>query len=202
MNLSRGDITRNLAQYAAVTSYDGSYRHLLQITGGAVDLQIEAHRVAVIDWLRAWGCRHLRRTDTHRTAESLRRWWEQWGERLPGEHATLTELHDAQLLAAGQAYDVLRAAPATGRSLKGGEIDVAFGDTAAAKVMFAARPQVFIPWDDPIRLAFGWWGGGASYVQLLRRASSTLEGLASRLAVSVADLPQALGRPNLHRQSS
>lgn len=193
-NISRGDITRYLAQYAAVTGYDGSYRRLLQITSGAVDLQAEAHRVAVIGWLRAWGCRHLRRTDTHRTAETLRIWWEQWGERLPDGHAMLTELRDAQLLAAEQAYDALRAAPAAGRTLKGREIDVAFGDTAAAKVMFAARPQVFMPWDEPIRLAFGWWGGGASYVQLLRHASSTLEDLASRLAVSVADLPQALGR--------
>src|SRR5271170_2753453 len=90
-NISRSDITRYLAQYAAVTGYDGSLRRMLQITGGAVDLETEAHRVAVIDWLRAWGCRHLRRTDTHRTAETLRTWWEQWSERLPGEHTTLTK---------------------------------------------------------------------------------------------------------------
>jgi hypothetical protein len=120
---------------------------------------------------------------------------EQWSEHLPSEHTTLTELRDAQLLVVEQAYDALRAAPAAGRSLKGREIDVVFGDTAAAKVMFAARPQVFMPWDDPIRLAFGWWGGGAAYVQLLRLASSALEGLASRLAESVADVPEALGRP-------
>jgi hypothetical protein len=125
----------------------------------------------------------------------LRLWWEQWGERLPGEHAILTELRDAQLLVVEQAYDALRTAPAAGRSLKGREIDVLFGDTAAAKTMFAARPQVFMPWDDPIRLAFRWWGGGAAYVQLLRLASSALEGMASRFTASVTDMPEALGRP-------
>ncbi|MGH3224353.1 MAG: hypothetical protein ACRDPY_37665 [Streptosporangiaceae bacterium] len=72
---------------------------------------------------------------------------------------------------------------------------VVFGDTAAAKVMFATRPQVFLPWDDPIRLAFGWQGGGAAYVKLLRLSASALNGLARRLGVPVGGLPMILGRP-------
>lgn len=193
--MSRDDIARYLASYAAVTGYDGSFRRLLTATGGVMDLQSEDHRIEVITWLRAWGCRHLRRTDTHRTAEALRIWWEEWGERLPSEQASLAGLREPDLLVIEQSYDALRAAPAAGRSRKDGEIDVLIGDTAAAKVMFATRPQVFMPWDEPIRLAFGWWGGGAAYVQLLQLAASALEGLASRVAVSVDDLPEILGRP-------
>lgn len=195
MNMSRDDIARYLADYGAVTGTDSSLPRLLRTTEGCVDLRIEAHRVAVIDWLRAWGCRHLRRTDTARTAEALRNWWETWAARLPREHVTLTKLSEDGLILAGQAYDALRAAPAAGRNLKGREVDVAFGDTAAAKAMFAIRPEVFLPWDEPIRLGFEWQGGGDAYVKLLRLSAAALNGLARRLEVPVNELPEILGRP-------
>jgi hypothetical protein len=44
-------------------------------------------------------------------------------------------------------------------------------------------------------MAFGWRGGGAAYVELLRLSASALAGLARRLAASVNDLPQILHRP-------
>ncbi|MEO6998831.1 MAG: hypothetical protein ABI112_12175 [Terracoccus sp.] len=107
----------------------------------------------------------------------------------------MTGLTESELLVAEQAYDALRTAPAAGRSRKDREIDVAFGDTAAAKAMFATRPQVFLPCDEPIRLAFGWQGGGAAYRDLLRLSASALDGLARRLEVPVGELPSVLGRP-------
>jgi len=66
-----------------------------------------------------------------------------------------------------------------GRRLRAGtsravKIDIIFGDEAAAKVMFVARSLVFLPWDDPIRLAFGWSGGGTVYVELLRLSAAYL----------------------------
>jgi hypothetical protein len=72
---------------------------------------------------------------------------------------------------------------------------VAFGDTAAAKLLFALRPQVFPPWDESIRLAFGRPGGADAYARLLRLSAAALDGLAARLAVGVSDLPESLGRP-------
>jgi hypothetical protein len=195
VNLSRGELVRYLAEFGALVGVEASSQRLAAATGGQVDLRVEAHRVALITWLRAWGCRHLRRADTPRTAEALRTWWEAWGDKLPGERATLTGLGEADLLVAGQAYDALRATPAAARSVKGREIGVAFGDTAAAKGMFALRPRVFLPWDEPIRLAFGRAGGGDAYVRLLRLSAAALEGLAQRLGVSVTDLPATLGRP-------
>jgi hypothetical protein len=79
--------------------------------------------------------------------------------------------------------------------VNGRDVAVAFGDTAAAKAMFAIRPRAFLPWDAGIRLAFGWRGGGDAYVRLLRLSAAALDGLARRLAVSVGDLPGLLGRP-------
>lgn len=195
VDLSREEIAGYLAKFGAVAGSDSSSRTLAAATGGHMDLAVEAHRVAAITWLRAWGCRHLRRADTPRTSEALRTWWQDWGAQLPGDQQTLTGLAEAQLLLAGRAYGALRATPAASRSVKGRDVDVAFGDTATAKLLFALRPQVFPPWDEPIRLAFGRPGGGDAYVRLLRLSAAALDGLAGRLAVPVGDLPEVLGRP-------
>jgi hypothetical protein len=194
VNMSPADIARNLADFGPVGP-DGATRRLQAATGGQVDLNDATHRLAAITWLRAWGCRHLRRADTPRTDEALRTWWTTWNGYLPGGQATLTSLVEADLVSAGQAYDALRAAPAARRSVKGTDVDVAFGDTATAKLLFAIRPQVFPPWDEAIRLAFGKPGGSAAYVRLLRLSATALDGLAGRLAVPVSELPEILGRP-------
>jgi hypothetical protein len=194
-NLSREEIAGYLADFGVVTGPDSSSRKLAEATGGQVDLAIPAHRAAAITWLRAWGCRHLRRADTPRTSEALRAWWAAWGARLPGGQQTLTGLSGAEMITAGQAYAALRARPAARRSVQGRDVDVAFGDTATAKLLFAIRPQVFPPWDEAIRLAFGRPGGGDAYVRLLRLSAAALDGLARRLAVPVGGLPEVLGRP-------
>jgi hypothetical protein len=195
LHMSPDDIARHLAAFGAAAGPDSATRRLMGTTGGRVDLRAAAHRVAAIEWLRAWGCRHLRRSDTTRTSEALRVWWASWGSRLPGEQATLTGLGEDDLVSAGRAYEALRVTPAASRSVQGRDVDVAFGDTATAKLLFAIRPQVFPPWDEPIRLAFGKPGGGAAYVRLLRLSATALNGLAGRLAAPVSDLPALLGRP-------
>jgi hypothetical protein len=193
-NLSPEDIARSLADFGPAGP-DGATRRLRAATGGEVDLDDPAHRLAAITWLRAWGCRHLRRADTPLTDEALRTWWTTWNGSLPGDQATLTGLAEADLVSAGRAYDALRAAPAARRSVQGSDLDVAFGDTATAKLLFAIRPLVFPPWDETIRLAFGKPGGSAAYVRLLRLSAAALEGLAARLAAGVSELPEILGRP-------
>ncbi len=194
VTMSRDEIARHLAAFGAPTA-DAATRRLVSATGGRVNLDLAAHRAAAITWLRSWGCRHLRRADTARTDEAMRAWWATWGRHLPGEHASLTGLTEGDLAAAGQAYEALRAAPAASRSVQGREVDVAFGDTAAGKLLFAVRPLVFPPWDELIRLAFGRPGGSAAYVRLLRLSAAALEGLAGRLSVPVGDLPALLDRP-------
>jgi len=193
-NMSPEDIIRNLADFGPVGP-DGATRRLRAATGGQVDLTDPAHRLAAITWLRAWGCRHLRRADTPLTDEALRTWWTTWNGSLPGDLATLTSLGEADRVSAGLAYDALRASPAARRSVQGSDLDVAFGDTATAKLLFAIRPHVFPPWDEMIRLAFGKPGGSAAYVRMLRLSAAALDGLASRLAAGVSELPEILGRP-------
>ena len=132
-SLSREDIARYLAHFGTGTGVDSATQRLRSVTGGHLDLRDDGHRVALINWLRAWGCRHLRRADTGRTSEALRGWWAEWGSRLPRDQDTLTGLGEDALMVAGLAYDDLRARPAARRSVKGTDLDVAFGDTAAGK---------------------------------------------------------------------
>lgn len=194
-NMSPEDIASNLADFGPAAP-DGATRRLRAATGGQVDLNDGTHRLAAITWLRAWGCRHLRRADTPLTDQALRTWWTTWNGSLPADQATLAGLAEADLDAAGRAYDALRAAPAARRSVNGSDLDVAFGDTATAKLLFLVRPQVFPPWDEMIRLAFGKPGGSAAYLRMLRLSAAALEGLAARLAVPVGELPEILGRPD------
>jgi hypothetical protein len=194
MSAGRDAIAQELADYGALTGYDASFHRLRCAAGDRLDLRVEAHRLAVVDWLRAWSCPHLRRADSGRTSQALREWWHAWGERLPGGHVSLLELSESALSQAGAAYDALRVAPAARRSAGGGEIDVAFGAAATAKVLFALRPEAFLPWDGLTRAAFGWAGGGSAYLKLLRLSAGTLEGLGRRFAVGVGELPAFLGR--------
>lgn len=190
------EISRYLAGYAAVTGYDSSLNRLHgAISGEVPDLDVTADRVAVIEWLRGWGCRHLRKTDTTRTSDVLGCWWQKWNTALPAPSVLITDLSETDLTTSARAYESLRSAPAAGRSLGSGEVDVLFGDTAAAKTMFVVKPQAFLPWDEPIRVAFGWTGGGAAYADYLRRSSHTLVSLGSRLNVPVAQLPTLFSRP-------
>jgi hypothetical protein len=195
-NLSRDEVAGYLAEFGGGGRVDKATSRLQEVTGGHIDLHVEEHRLALIGWLRSWGVRHLRRADTAQTAEVLRVWWDSWATRLPGEKVTLNALSEATLTDAGMAYDALRSAPAAARTVQGRDIVVTFGDTATAKAMFAIQPQAFVPWDEPIRSAFGPPGGSVTYVKLLRLSAAALDGLARRLGTSVGDLPEVLGRPD------
>jgi hypothetical protein len=92
------EVTRYLADYAAVTSYDSALRDFRLATGDHKDLLQHDHRVAVIEWFRAWGCRRLRRVNTDRTSTALRQWWE------------APTLDGAELLIIEGASDALRSA--------------------------------------------------------------------------------------------
>jgi hypothetical protein len=196
-SIAKDDLTTRLARFAATGGGDKSSARLRAATGGALDLGVRQHREALLDWLRSWGCRHLRRADTAQSAEVVGSWWREWGPRMPPAEADLTELDSTMLHDLGAAYERLARLPAAHRRTSSGrEIDVSFGDTAAAKALFAVRPRAIPPWDEPIRRSFGWIRADAhGFEQFLTAASHALQGLASRLGVAVTELPRELGRP-------
>jgi hypothetical protein len=191
------DICATLAAFATLVGDDRRTDELRVAIGGRPDLSRTAHRDAVLTWLRQWGCRHLRVADHARSSRALLAWWRAHASDLPAPTATLERLSPAALARAGRAQAALAGRVAARRRHGDGEVDVVFGDTAAAKAMFALRPEAFPPWDEPIRLAFGWIRSDpAHYEAYLAMAQDALATLTARAHVPVGELPAFLGRPD------
>ncbi len=186
-----------LAGFAALVGDDRRTNELRAATSGLVDPSVSAHRDALLAWLRQWGCRHLRTADNARSSRALLAWWKRHSSDIPAPRASLDRLGPAAFAKAGRAHADLAARPAARRRHGAGEVDVTFGSTAAAKTMFALRPQAFPPWDEPMRTAFGWTGLDPSdYERFLNMSKEALDGLARRAGVPVRGLPEHLGRPD------
>jgi hypothetical protein len=190
------DVRSTLAAFGALAGDDRRSTELRAAIGGAPDLSRAAHRDAVLVWLRRWGCRHLRVADHARSSRALLTWWRRYGSSLPDPSVTLDRLDQAAVADAGRAHAALAGSVAARRRHREREVDVVFGDTAAAKAMFALRPSAFPPWDEPIRVAFGWTARDpAHYEAYLSMARDALDGLARRARTSIDELPATLGRP-------
>ena len=174
---------------------DLSTARLREVAGGELDLALKAHRVALLAWLRAWGCRHLRVADSGRSSRSLAAWWRRFGGAMPDPARALTDLTGADLDAAGAAFGALAASPAAWRAAAVGPVAVTFGETAAAKALYAIRSLAFPPWDAPMRVAFG-FAGAEGYRAYLEDVAGAIRALAEALGVPVGDVPEALGRPD------
>jgi hypothetical protein len=196
LTLTLDQVAAALRAFGASAGLETSLADLRDTTEPAIDLSVRAHREALLRFLRAWGCRHLRRDDTGRSSRVLASWWRRFGPTLPPPTATLTDLDDEQLAALGRAYAALARSPAAFRASRDGDVSVSFGDTAAAKALFAIRPQAVPPWDEPMRRAFGWGRVDAEeYATFLAAAREATIGLAERLQIEPSELPAALGRP-------
>jgi hypothetical protein len=147
------------------------------VTGGVPDLGEPAHRRALLAWLRSWGCRHLRVADTARSSAALVRWWRTWSDALPAPSRTLVGLRHDEVERIGRAFAALASLRAAARAATDRDVAVTLGDTAAAKALYALRPQAFPPWDEPIRLAFGKGrADGDLYARYLGETADALHG--------------------------
>jgi len=83
------EIRAALDAYHAATKSEAAFGALTAVTGGPADLSREDHRDAVLAWLWAWRCRHLRREDHDLTSRTLGEWWEAFSPMLVGVGETL-----------------------------------------------------------------------------------------------------------------
>jgi hypothetical protein len=188
-------VRRYLRIYERETGYDASLSELRRSTGASVDPANEEQVVRLIKWLRAWGCRHLRRSDEPKTALLVSAWARSWLSALPDPSVSLIDMDSRAIASAAAAFGALSEGAAAFRARRSGDVVVRFGPTAAAKALYAIRPSVFPPWDDPIRIALGFSGNDAGYSGYLRLVASALTGLGQRAGLRVDELPGALGRP-------
>jgi hypothetical protein len=173
----------HLRLYEQATGYDVSLERLRGKTSSGLDPLIDEHAGLLLEWLRAWGCRHLSRASEVESREAIRTWASRWHDRLPGQGRHLVDLDRQELLDGATAYGELAAAAAAFRARKAGPVAVHFGPTAGAKALYAIRPNAFLPWDDPIRVALGLGGKRRRLpaVPRARRGSTASIGGASRL---------------------
>ena len=192
------EIRAALTAYDVATKSGAAFLALTAVTGGFVDLSREDHRDAVLAWLWAWRCRHLRREDHDLTSRALGEWWEAFSPRLPPATADLTSLEEVALADVERAYDALAGAVAARSGAPSRRADPTLGDTAASEVLVAVRPRLFVSWNQSVRDGLGWWGGsGAHYLELLSAVGASLAGLADRLGTLATALPARLGRPDM-----
>lgn len=160
----------------------------------ALDLGRARDRRALVAWLRAWGCRHLRVADDAVSERALARWARTWAFRLPTRTLVDLDARDREAIAA--AFDALSGSPAAFSERGGGLTTVTFGATASAKALYALRPRGFPPWDAPIRRGLGLDGTGRGYAEYLRVTAGLVRTLAERAGIEPDALPVAVGRPS------
>jgi len=199
LDLERGldlnDLRERVSDYAIVTDYDDSLNVLQRRTGTAIDFMRAAHRTALLAWLRQWGCRHLDLASEATSAAALRTWARQWVPELPDPARPLTKLNNDDITILAIAYAKLSSMVAGARRRATGDVAVTFGPTAAAKAVYALRPNACAPWDDPIRHALGMGGNDAAYRAYLHLVARALTNTADRAGITVARLPGKVGRP-------
>jgi hypothetical protein len=130
------------------------------------------------------------------SAGALLAWADTWVRHLPDPARPLTELSPEEIVTVAIAYGQLAGAVAGVRHRASGDSSVTFGPTAAAKTMYALRPNVCAPWDGPIRYRLGLSENDAAYRSYLQLVARALTNTADRASVAVVDLPSLVGRPD------
>ncbi len=184
--------------YRDLTGSDADYHTFLDKTGGRLDFTNFTHMNALLEWLRKWGCRQFAVDYHDLSAKSIRKWAEEWDSKLPNISATLDCLTDEEIREIGSAYEALSKAAASKRAGDGGLNDVKIGPTGAAKILFAARPNVCPPWDDPIRARLRFDDSSDSYCRYVTQVQEETKQLCSEAAeigISPEKVPLEVDRP-------
>lgn len=187
------------AMYDSLTPFNRSLGRLNEVTGGDIDLDDPAHRIAVIEWLNDWGCRHLSEDQHDVASRSILSWYTMCGPSLPAKEEPIWDLQDHDLEAAARSYGALKDMAGALRVRGGKKRKVRVGATAASKILFAIRSKVFMPWDEAMRASFKCDGSPNSYSKYLREMRDLtlyIGVLCRRNGFRIDDLPEKIGRPD------
>ncbi|MEU8436308.1 MmcQ/YjbR family DNA-binding protein [Streptomyces sp. NPDC029216] len=172
--------------FAAFPGVDRSWLALRADTAPGLDLSGAGHRAALHRWLNAWGCRirYPREGEPDLFGEGLALWWTR--HRLPATR--LAALSDREIALLATAYGELSALPVGRRTL---------GPTAAAKALFALRPDTVMPWDAAIAQRL--WGARdeAAFARHLSTGRAWARAALAESGLDEAALAAELGRPGL-----
>ena len=185
--------------YSHMTDYDSSYRRFVGGTRPRPDLQLENHQELLLTWLNEWGCRQFSKAYHYLAAREIAEWYKEADAQLFSIEKTLLSLTDNDFDLAKCVYAELVNRTACNRKHKNGrESCVTVGPTGTAKILFAIRPNAFVPWDEAIREELQLDGSAESYCNYLRLTKGYLEELLDDCnghGLNLADLPTILNRP-------
>ena len=183
--------------YGGLTKFDVGYLDFVDKTGGSLNFRDSAQMKALLVWLNSWGCRQFALAYHRQATESIQRWAKHWESNLPDSSTTTGHLSDRDIEMVGDAYANLSKRLASKRTANGNEYIVRVGPTGAAKILFAARPRAFPPWDDPIRAKLGFDSSPRSYCDYLATVREQVRELileATEIGVPAENIPLEIGR--------
>lgn len=184
------ELRRAAEVFNGFANVDASWLRLLEEAQTAIDLSQPAHRTILLRWLNSWGCRirYPRDGEPSPFDDGVRTWWETWGTTLPS--ADLAGLTDAEIDTAAKAYgDLSSVVVSAGRSRR------TLGPTAAAKALYALRPNTIMPWDAAIAAAIHGARDGAAFGAHLRLGRAWAAAVIAEAGDDGAEIPALVGRP-------
>ncbi len=148
----------------------------------ALNLSRAADREAALTWLNSWKCRIPR---TPLFGDQIARWWK--ASHLPAL-PSLVAASDDDISAVGVAFGQLA------------EIDLGrrrLGSTAAAKLLYALRPNGIMPWDAAIATQLHGARDGDAFAAHQRLGRRWARALLTGTGLNETDLALHLGRPGV-----
>ncbi|MBP2326384.1 hypothetical protein JOF56_006769 [Kibdelosporangium banguiense] len=177
------DLRRTAEVFNGFTGVDKSWLRLLADTAPAVDLSFAEHRTLLLRWLNSWGCRISYPSPDDPFDSALLLWWQTYGSALP--QVSLAGLSDAEITTIARAYESLAAVTVSSRRT--------LSATAAAKALYALRPDTVMPWDAAIAKALHGSRTGAAFEAHLRLGRSWAQAVLA--ACPGQSVPDRVGRP-------
>ena len=164
--------------YRGISDYDIAYRDFCTAVGNKFDISIKEQCFSLLIWLNKWGCRQFAKDQYPIAANGIISWFKEYSKLLPTEKSSIESLKDVDLNKLADAYEALRVLTA---SIRKNGVHVRIGPTGAAKILFALRPKLLPPWDEPIRKKLNFDGGKKSYIEYLKMIQRLVDDLHKQL---------------------
>ncbi|MGI5237793.1 hypothetical protein [Dactylosporangium sp. CA-139066] len=186
------DLQRTAAVFNGFPNVDRSWLRLVDQTAPAVDLSRAEHRALLLRWLNSWGCRirYPREGEPAPFDDGVADWWDRWGPALPA--ADLAALDDDEIALLGDAYAGLAAV-----AVSAGPVRRSLGPTAAAKALYALRPNAIMPWDAAIAAALHGGRDGPAFAAHQRLGRQWALAVLAETGIEERRLAALVGRPQI-----
>lgn len=184
--------------YSKMTDYDKALEEFTNATDNKLDLKNELHVTELLIWLNKWGCRQFAKNDYPLAINNIMDWYKQYENIFQSINSELSNSTDEELSNLFDAYKDLSSIKASDRNYSNNKIvEVTIGPTGAAKILYALKPYLCVPWDEYIRKWFIDHESKSNYLQFLYHAKNELIELqkdCSRLNIKLGHVPQIINR--------